>query len=166
MATLSVSRIKTFNPACLKSWGRMSARTSSPAPQILKKLWALSSRSWLWSSKMWETCIALITSQHWQDIFAVEEVLYFWSASSRWQECATPLPRIKLSVYNSGQAIHLHYAHATGWGLEPDSIQPFGLHSPCLRNELHRNTASANPRQLPNSKVTVATSHRLGYVST
>lgn len=41
------------------------------------------------------------------------------------------------AVNHACEAIHLHYAHETGRGMEPDSVQLVGFHTPCLRHELH-----------------------------
>ncbi|KAF6076975.1 cilia and flagella associated protein 20 [Phyllostomus discolor] len=58
------------------------------------------------------------------------------------QERAPAVPGEQLPEHHSGQALHLHHAHAAGRRLEPDSVQPVGLHSPGLRHQLHRDPES------------------------
>merc|ERR1711934_1246478 len=59
------------------------------------------------------------------------------------------LPRIQLPVNDPREALHLHHAHETRRGLEPDPVQPLGLHPPCLRYQLHRDPPCADPCELP-----------------
>lgn len=40
--------------------------------------------------------------------------------------------------HDQGKAVHLHHADEAGRGLEPDPVQPVGLHEEGLRNQLHR----------------------------
>lgn len=40
--------------------------------------------------------------------------------------------------HDQSQTIHLHNAHETGRGLEPDPVQLVGLHEKGVRNQLHR----------------------------
>ena len=54
------------------------------------------------------------------------------------------------SVHDTREAVHLHNAHAIGRRMESNTIQPLGLYPPRLRHELHRDTASADSRELQN----------------
>lgn len=66
-----------------------------------------------------------------------DNVVVVCSIGIRWQECTPTVPCEQLPKYDPGEAIHLHDAHATGWRLEPDSVQLIRLHTACLWNKLH-----------------------------
>ena len=77
-----------------------------------------------------------------------EEVFYLRSAGSRWQGGQEALPGIKLPVYNSCEAIHLHHADATWWGVEPNSVQPLRFHTPGIWYKLCGNSSCADTCKL------------------
>ena len=49
----------------------------------------------------------------------------------------------------TGKAIYLHDADAAGRGLEPDPVQPGGLHPAGVRHQLRGDAPGPDPRQLP-----------------
>ena len=67
----------------------------------------------------------------------VEEVFHFRSAGTRWQERPSSFQSLQLSVYHSCQAIHLHHANETRWGMESDSVQLVWFHQKSLRYQLY-----------------------------
>ena len=54
-----------------------------------------------------------------------------------------------LAVHHPGEAVYLHDADAAGRGLEPDPVQPGGLHPAGVRHQLRGDAAGPDPRQLP-----------------
>ena len=52
-------------------------------------------------------------------------------------------------VHHPSEAIYLHDADAAGRGLEPDPVQPGGLHPAGVRHQLRGDAAGPDPRQLP-----------------
>jgi len=78
----------------------------------------------------------------------LEKVLHIWSYGFRWQECEATFPCKQLPEHDKSKAFHLHYAHETGWRMEPDSVQLVWLHQESVRHKLHWDTPSADPCKL------------------
>merc|ERR1719510_2776190 len=56
--------------------------------------------------------------------------------------------RFRASNYQS-QAVYHNDAHENGRGMESNPVQPRQLHEPSIPDCLHRDSASADPRELP-----------------
>jgi len=71
------------------------------------------------------------------DYQELEEILHFRGPSFGRQERPQALPCLELPVDHPRKALHLHHAHETRRGLEPDSVQLVRFHPSCLRYQLH-----------------------------
>ena len=65
-------------------------------------------------------------------------LLLFWLLGVGWQERASAIPCEQLPEHDACQAFHLHNADETWRWLEPDPVQPLGLHAASVRHQLHR----------------------------
>jgi len=77
-----------------------------------------------------------------------EEVLHIRGPGSGRQEREEKVPSQQLPVHHEGEAVHLHDADEAGRGLEPDPVQPGGLHQESLRDQLRGDAPGPDPRQL------------------
>ena len=84
----------------------------------------------------WQLCLPFLLLATWgikylPCVFCmclVEEIFHIWGVGVGWQERSPSFQSLQLSVHHPCQALHLHHAHETWWGLEPDPVQLVWFH--------------------------------------